>query len=482
MAEHRNLVLASVLIGMLMSAIDTTIVLLALPTITDELHAPFLDTIWVILIYLLILAALTTQLGRLGDVYGRGRLFNLGFLVFIIGSAASGFAPDVFFLIGARGFQGFGAALLQANSNAIVADHFPPQDRGKAFGITSMGWTIGGSLGIVLGGIITTFIGWRFIFYINIPIGIIGFLFALKYIRDDKRTGTTIDYPGTAILITLLSLISYGAVEIAGNGVQALNLSLVIVGIAMLIPFVLVERRVRDPLIVLKAFKERILTFSLLAATLQAVGYLSVLFILIMYLQGVRGFSPLDSSLLLVPGYIISSLFAPKMGKLSDKFGPRVMASTGIFMMAAGILIYLLMGVRSTLYLVIAGSIVTGFGGAMFWPSNNSAVMSGAPRELYGSISGLLRTLSNIGTLFSYVIAISIAALSVPRYVTFEVFLGTTKLQGGVSTKFLIGIHAALIASFAILIVAGLSSLVKSRNPGTVKNEEITKAWNQGKR
>ncbi len=162
MADHRNLVLASVLIGMLMSAIDTTIVILALPTITDELHAPFLDTIWVILIYLLVLAALTTQLGRLGDIYGRGRLFNLGFIIFIVGSAASGFAPDVFFLIGARGFQGFGAALIQANSNAIVADHFPPGERGKAFGITSMGWTIGGSLGIVLGGIITTFIGWRF--------------------------------------------------------------------------------------------------------------------------------------------------------------------------------------------------------------------------------------------------------------------------------------------------------------------------------
>ena len=284
MAEHRNLVLASVLIGMLMSAIDTTIVILALPTITDELHAPFLDTIWVILIYLLVLAALTTQLGRLGDIYGRGRLFNLGFLVFIIGSAASGLAPDVFFLIGARGFQGFGAALLQANSNAIVADHFPPQERGKAFGITSMGWTIGGALGIVLGGIITTFIGWRFIFYINVPVGLIGFLFALKYIRDDKRTKTTIDYAGTAILVTLLSLISYGAVEIAGNGVQTLNLALVLAGIVLIIPFVLVERKARDPVIVLKAFRERVLTFSLLAATLQAVGYLSVLFILIMYL------------------------------------------------------------------------------------------------------------------------------------------------------------------------------------------------------
>ena len=170
------------------------------------------------------------------------------------------------------------------------------------------------------------------------------------------------------------------------------------------------------------------------------------------------------------------------MGRFSDKFGSRIMASTGIFMMAAGVLVYLLMGISTTLYLVIAGSIVTGFGGAMFWPSNNSAVMSGAPRELYGSISGLLRTLSNIGTLFSYVIAISIAALSVQRSVAFEVFLGVTKLQGGVSAKFLTGIHAALIASFSILIVAGLSSLVKSRKLQPGKTPESSGAWNQGKK
>ncbi|MCL4340750.1 MAG: MFS transporter, partial [Candidatus Thermoplasmatota archaeon] len=163
MAEKRNMILWAVLIGMLMSAVDTTIVILALPTITDKLKAPFLDTIWVILIYLLVLAALTTQLGRLGDIYGRGRIFNLGFLIFILGSALSGAATSVDFLIGARGLQGFGAVLIQANSGAIVADYFPPRERGKAFGITSMGWTIGGTLGIVLGGIITSLTTWRFI-------------------------------------------------------------------------------------------------------------------------------------------------------------------------------------------------------------------------------------------------------------------------------------------------------------------------------
>ncbi len=470
MIERKTLILISVFIGMLMSAIDTTIVILALPTLTDQLNAPFLDTIWVILIYLIVLAALTTQLGRLGDIFGRGRIFNLGFLVFIIGSAASGASPNVSFLIASRGVQGFGAVLLQGNSNAIIADHFEPMERGNAFGYTSMGWSIGGSLGIVLGGVITTFIGWRYIFYINVPVGLIGFIFAFIYIKDNKRKETRIDYVGTLFLVSILSLVSYGAVEIAGSGATTLNLALIIIGILLLVPFLVMERYVKDPVIALKAFKNRVLSFSLIAATLQAIGYLSVLFILIMYLQGIRGFDPLDAALLLIPGYILSALFAPRMGRLSDKIGPRTVSAGGIFLMAAGVLVYYLMGINTSIYLVILGSIITGVGGSMFWPSNNAAVMSGAPRELYGSISGLLRTLSNIGTLFSYVIAISVAALAVNRDVAFAIFLGKVKLVGGVSVSFLGGVHAAFLVSFIILIFAGLSALVREKKSSPDQN------------
>ncbi len=179
-----------------------------------------------------------------------------------------------------------------------------------------MGWNIGGVLGIVLGGIITTFIGWRYIFYINVPVGLIGFALGLKYIRDNRRTETKIDYAGTVLLVLLLSLISYGAVEIAGNGVKASYIAMVLVGLVLLVPFVLIERRVRDPPVIsMSAFREKLLSLSLTAATLQAVGFLSVLFLIIMYLQGIRGHDPpLDASLLLVPGYVVSSLLAPRMG------------------------------------------------------------------------------------------------------------------------------------------------------------------------
>ncbi|WP_287960113.1 MFS transporter [Acidiplasma sp.] len=456
----KTYVLISVFIGTLMSAVDTTIVLLALPTMTVDLKAPFLSTIWVILIYLLVLAAFTTQLGKIGDIYGRGRIYNIGFLIFILGSGMAGAAPNVTFLISSRVIQGFGAVLLQANSNAIIADYFTQGTRGRAFGITSMGWNIGGVLGIVLGGVITTFIGWRYIFYINVPIGIIGWLIAAKYIKDNKKISTKIDVPGVIILVSILSLISYGSVEIASVGVNTVNIILVLAGILLIAPFIAVEARSKNPLMQLKVFRIKKLSYSLMAATFQAIGFLAVLFILIMYLQGVRGFSPFYASLILVPGYLLSSVLAPRMGRLSDRIPPGILSGTGIAMMAVGIIIYLFLGVSSPIYIVIAGSLVTGFGGSMFWPSNTSAVMSNTPREFYGSISGLLRTLSNIGTLLSYVIAITVAAATVPRDVTFEVFLGIGRLNGGLSAKFITGLHSALIVSFIILVLGCIFSYI----------------------
>lgn len=466
------MILLSVLIGTLMSAVDTTIVILAIPSIGIGLKTGLLSTVWVILIYLLVLAALTTQMGRLGDIFGRGRIYNLGFLVFIVGSAMCGAAPTASFLIVSRAIQGFGAVLLQANGTAIVADHFEHAKRGRAYGIIAMGWNIGGVLGIVLGGVITTLIGWRYIFYINVPIGLIGFIAGARYIRDSKRVDKSIDFAGTSILLILLSLIAYGATNIAGSGLDSLNIGLILAGVLTIIPFVLVERRVKDPVILLRAFKERLLTYSLLAATFQAIGYLSVVFILILYLQGIRGFSPLYTSLILVPGYVVSGFLSPLMGRLADRFGAGKLATLGIFFMALGVLIYFSLQTTSDISIVILGTLVAGFGGSMFWPSNSTSVMAHAPRELYGSISGLLRTLSSMGVLFSFVITISVVSLSVPRSVTFAVFLGISNSLGSFPASFMNGVRTALFASLVILLMAGFLSAARARGPNPSKASE----------
>ena len=324
-----------------------------------------------------------------------------------------------------------------------------------------MGWNIGGTLGIVLGGIITTFLGWRMIFYINIPIGLIGFVIGLKYIKDNNRKQLKIDVRGMILLAVILSMLSYGATDLAGRGVNHTNLAIITAGIALFLPFLLLEKSANNPIINLTAFKEPNLTFSLLSSLTQAMGYLSVIFLLIMYLQGILGLDPLRASLLLVPGYIIASFMSPRLGRLSDKVGSRFVASAGISLMACAVIIFLTLGLSTPVYVIVVASIISGIGGSMFWPANNSSVMSSTPKKLYGSISGLLRTLSSIGTLISYVISISVASLSVPRRVAFEVFLGTNSLSGNVSSAFLIGLHSAFIVCLIILIVSGIFSFLR---------------------
>ncbi|EQB67781.1 MAG: self-defense gene tcr3 related protein, partial [Thermoplasmatales archaeon A-plasma] len=210
-------------------------------------------------------------------------------------------------------------------------------------------------------------------------------------------------------------------------------------------------------------FRIRILTFSIMASFFQSLGFLAVVFIIIMYLQGIRGLSPFYSSLLLLPGYVVGSIMGPEFGKLTDRIGSRIPATSGLAMMGISVLVYSTLTATSSLYIVLVASFLTGLGSSMFFPANNSAVMANSPKELYGLSSGFLRTMANIGMLGSFVVAISIASISVPRYVAFQVFAGLGKLLGNVSTAFMGGIHAALYVSLGILTVAAIFSLVRGK-------------------
>jgi EmrB/QacA subfamily drug resistance transporter len=461
--KHSNIVLAIVMLGTMMGALDSTIVLLAFPVINDSLHSDLATSLWIILAYLLILAVATTQMGRIGDIYGRSRLFNLGFVIFTIGSALCGFSPHIYPLIAFRGVQAVGGAIMQATSGAIIADYFPREKRGKAYGYNSLGFTSGAMLGIVLGGVITTFISWQYIFFINIPIGVIAVIAGYKYLKDTERIPAKLDLAGAGLLAAALVLLSLGLVNFAAQGISVYSVSLAVIG-AVLIPiFILYDRRLKNPMIDFEALKNRILRNAIFSAFFLSVGYFSVVFLVIMYLQGIRGLSPLDASLLLVPGYVAGSFLGPIMGRLSDKYGSREIATIGVFFLALAIIVYLTMSTTSSLYIVLIASAISGLGTSMFFPANNSAVMANARAGSFGSISGLLRTVQNIGLVGSYVLAISVAAASIPRQVAFEVFIGTTNLAGNISQDFLFGIHNAFYASIIILAIAGVLSYSRGR-------------------
>ena len=460
MDKDSKLIIA-LLTAVLMGAVDSTIVILALPTITVQLDAPLSVSIWIIMIYLLVIAVGTTQLGRLGDLLTRKKMFNTGIALFTIGSALCGASASIFELIAFRVLQGSGAAMIQANSGAIVADNFPPNKRGRVFGYTSVGYNSGAMIGIILGGVITTFIGWRYIFYINVPIGAFALYYALKYVKRGSPVANKLDLPGALSLGGALILISYAATDISLHGVDLFNEILIVLGVATIFLFLYIENRVKNPLLPKKIFHIRILSFSIMASFFQSLGFLAVVFIIIMYLQGIRGLTPFYSSLLLLPGYVVGSVLGPVFGRLTDRIGSRIPATLGLSIMVVSVLVYITLTVVSPLYVILVASFFTGTGSSMFFPANNSAVMANSPREFYGMTSGFLRAMSNIGMLGSFVLAISVASLSVPRSVAFEVFAGIGKLLGNVTTEFMAGVHAALYVSLIILIIAAFLSFVR---------------------
>jgi EmrB/QacA subfamily drug resistance transporter len=470
---RQKIIVAILMLGTLMGSLDSTIVILAFPTISTSLHADLLSTLWIILIYLLVVAVCTTQFGRLGDIYGRSRMFNAGFGIFTIGSLFCGFSPGISWLISSRGIQALGGALMQANSGAIIADTFPPDQRGTAFGYISLGWTSGALLGIVLGGIITTFVGWEYIFFINLPIGIVATLLGVRYLRDENRTRATLDLMGMILLGAALTLISFGAVDFAGQGIALVNVLSVVLGLGTSAVFMWYEGRTAGPLIDFSILKNRILKYSILAGFFLSFGYLSVVFLITMYLQGIRGFSPLDAALLLVPGYVVGSLLSPFMGRMSDRYGARVLATSGAGMMILATLFYLTLQTDSSVVIILIASGISGIGSAMFFPSNSSAVMANAPGGCFGAISGIMRTVQNIGILGSFVLSITVASASIPREVAFQVFIGTTSLVGGVSKAFLAGIDMSLWVSIVLIGIAGMLSWMRGHeNRGSGRQEK----------
>lgn len=461
---HQRMVLVVVLLGVMVAAVDTTIVILGLPVMMVDLHSDIVSMVWVIMAYLLTLTVLGTQVGQLGDMYGRVRMYNLGFLVFTGGSVLCGLSQTAPQLIGLRVLQAIGGALISANSGAIIADNVPPTERGHAYGLTSIGWNVGAILGILLGGVLITFASWRYIFFINLPIGLIALVLSYIVLQErSPRRVEQLDITGAVLLGGGLSLILLGLNDLAGLGLNLLVLAFIVVGVLLVVAFLGWEARVPSPLLALSLFRQRVLTASIFAASFQALGNFAVLFLVIMYLQGVRGLSPFYASLLLTPGYLVGGLIGPWSGHLADRFGARVPATFGLGLQILGVLAYSLLGLTTPFLLVIGASILNGAGSGFFFPANNSAVMANAPRASYGVASGLLRTLANVGMVGSFALALLAAASAIPRQEAFAIFLGTSVLAGPLTREFVVGFHVALVTAVGPLAIALILSILRGQ-------------------
>jgi EmrB/QacA subfamily drug resistance transporter len=467
-SPRTGLALLVIVIGVLMAAVDTTIVVLALPEMERALHVPLADVIWVIIGYLLVITLLATQVGRLGDMFGRVRMYEAGFLVFIAGSALCALAGNEATIIGFRILQGVGGALVTANSGAVIADTFPPETRGRAYGFNSIGWNVGAILGILLGGLIITFLSWRWIFWINVPAGLIAFGLALRVLRDSgHRQRQRLDFAGMITLGGGLFGVLWSITSLATSSFSLKTLGFLLGGLVLLAAFVLIERASKAPMLDLALFRIPTMSPTLLASLFQGLASFAVLFLVIMYLQGVRRLSPLDSSLLLVPGYLVGAFVGPYAGRLSDRIGVVWPATAGLLIEIVALLVYAQLGVTTPLAVVAVAAVINGIGAGFFFPANNAAVMKAAPGRAFGTASGMLRTFANVGMVFSFSVAILVAARSIPRGLAFAIFVGTTKLNHQLAGVFTDGVHAAFYSSVVFMLIAMVLSGTRVFHLGT---------------
>ena len=447
----------------MIAAVDTTIIVLALPAIQRSLHVGLASVIWVIIGYLLVITVLSTQVGRLGDMFGRVRAYEAGFLVFIAGSIACALAWDELSLIVFRLVQGVGGALMTANAGAVIADTFPPEQRGRAYGFNAIGWNTGSVLGIVLGGVIVTYVSWRWVFWINVPIGLAAFVVATRVLHDrGVRERRRLDWPGMVTLALGLFGLLWAMVKLTSESFDATIAGYAIGGAVLIVAFALIESARSEPMLDLRLFRVPLMTPSLLAAAFQALASFAVLFLVLMYLQGVRHLSPLHASLLLVPGYVAGAIVGPWGGRLADRRGAVLPATAGLAIQIGVMLAYAQLSVGTPLWLVVVIYLVGAVGSGLFYPANNAAVMKAAPGASFGVTAGLLRTFSNLGMVFSFAVAIVVASQSIPRHEAFAIFVGTTSLPRSSAAAFTTGLHAAFYASTSLMVVASLLSATRA--------------------
>lgn len=466
-SNYKWIALGVTTIGVLMTAIDATVVILAMPDIMTDLHSNLVSLIWVLMSYILASTVFLLALGRVADLYGRVKLYNLGFVVFTIGSALCGLSSGDGELIVFRAIQGTGGALLIVNSLAIVTEAFPRGERGTAMGYNSIAFAAGSIVGPVLGGLILSVSNWRWIFLINIPVGIVGTAAASKYLHRGTvtRAGEKLDLPGSVLFSLSLLCLLLALTQSIEMGWHSRTVILFLVGFVVgLIAFQLVEMRSSSPALDPRLFRSRLYDFSVLAAMLQSLSIFAVQFLIVFYLQAVRGYSPLSAAFGLLPLPIVNAFSGPIGGRISDRTGARLPASTGLLIQVVALYWLSLTTDTSPYWHIAVGLALMGLGGGLFYSPNTSSAMGASPPDRLGVAAATLSTLRNIGMVVSFALALAVAAGSLPRDVMLKLFIGTSvHLRTSLMVAFVGGMQAALRASIVICLIAALMSLVRGR-------------------
>jgi EmrB/QacA subfamily drug resistance transporter len=464
---YKWLVLSVTTIGALMAAIDSTIVILGLPEMMTKLHADLVEMVWVIMGYILISTVFLLTFGRIADMLGRVRMYNLGFVIFTLGSFLCGLSGSAGQLILFRLIQGAGGAMLVVNSVALLTEAFPPDQRGRALGINAVTFAAGGVLGPVLGGLILTAANWRWIFWINVPIGIFGAVWGYVALHEiSARTkGERFDAIGAVTFsVALVSILAALTLGIQAGWTSAPILGLFALFVVMVVVFMRHERSATNPVLDLSLFSDRVYNFSVLAAMMQSLAMFAVNFLVVFYLQAVRGYDPLRAALLLIPFPLVMAVLAPLSGIVADRIGARLPATLGLLVQAVALAWFARLTPTTPLSTIAVNLALMGFGGGLFFSPNTSAAMNAAPRNRLGIASASLATLRQVGMVSSFALSLAVAAGSLPKAVMMQLFVGTNVQMGSDKMQaFVIGMHSAFIVSLVLCLIAAVFSVIRGR-------------------
>jgi EmrB/QacA subfamily drug resistance transporter len=471
-----------------MASLDTNIIIIALPTIVSDIHVSLLTLVWIVLGYSLVTASILLNLGRLSDMFGRVKLYNIGFIIFTIGSALCSLSQSGEQLLLFRIVQSLGAAFLFSNSAAIITDAFPENERGEALGLNQISIVVGSVMGLVFGGFLTSYLGWRSIFWINIPIGVFATIWSHTKLRE---LGTIkkeqIDWIGNATLAIGLFLIlvgiTFGSLQIL-NSIPFGMYLFIIVGLSLIGLFVFVETNVIKPMIDLSLFKIRSFLGGNIAIFFNAIARGAFTLIMTFYLQGpTMRLNPLDAGVYLLPVSIALSIFGPFSGWISDRYGSRV-SSIGLFISAIGFFMLTSLGIKSTFIETLLPLTMIGAGMGIFASPNRASIMNSVPRYQRGIAAGTSTMFVLSGSTLSLGLAFLIMSHTMPLNYIESIFLGTmeTTNKGNIkssnnnsnnnnntksvitTTNFLSSLHYIFLLSAILMLISIIPSGIRVGN------------------
>ena len=395
-----RLILLTVCIGQTVVGLDQRALTVALPTLTETFHAAFTTVQWVLLVYDLILVGLIITMGRLGDLFGRRRLYSLGFLVFVTASALCGISQTPGQMIFFRAVQAIGGSMIAANGRAIVSVALPRSERGRALGLTSTAFHLGFLTGPSLGGFLIDTIGWRWIFYINLPISLWGAYLAWKIIPETKAEGkVSVDIPGALLLLLTNGLFIYAIDLLPRLGWRHPTFLLILLLSLMAMAFLLVaESKATTPILILSMFRSRLFTAGILSLFLITSCFSAISFLLPFYLQNLLGYSPSQVGWIIIADSLIIMFMAPIAGTLSDRLGSRLLCTLGCAVMVIAQFFVGTLGLQASLPQIMFPLALWGVGWALFNSPNQSAMLGVVSHDKIGAAAGMIATTARTGS------------------------------------------------------------------------------------